>query len=444
MPCHADQLDPEKRDRHIRKASKLVAASLAATKFAGCPIVALAARPQAVSNALSTEQQGACEQFSLDQHAAIERLKATLLSLVRARKEASLSAPFLFYIDHCFAIKGQGTVITGTVARGRAAVGDIIELPTLKQRRKIKSIQIFRRPAAACSQGDRAGVCVTQLDPNALERGLASAPDTVPTFSEAILQVHKVRFYQGHLRSSVKLHIISGHQTVMATLTFFGGSSQARTEPMGLPSQGGLAQLSLNNNKTPDFDLSSEYLYQDELEWPGPEQSSQPGENGGSSHHGATALWWAYVRFDEPITAPLGALVVGARLDADVNGSSCRIALWGNIVVPIPADDPAFLRRLLVYKKKQREGSIERVESDGCTAICRGMFGKDSDMTRFLGLRVCGPNGKSGIIQSTFGKSGKFKVRFAQGITIEKGKNVAIVLEFKRYLFETDKRRIVQ
>jgi selenocysteine-specific elongation factor len=39
---------------------------------------------------------------------------------------------FLFAIDHCFQIKGQGTVITGTVLAGRAKVGDVIELPALK------------------------------------------------------------------------------------------------------------------------------------------------------------------------------------------------------------------------------------------------------------------------------------------------------------------------
>lgn len=36
--------------------------------------------------------------------------------------------------------------------------------------------QMFRRPVTACSEGDRVGFCVTQLDPKLMERGIACAP----------------------------------------------------------------------------------------------------------------------------------------------------------------------------------------------------------------------------------------------------------------------------
>ena len=48
----------------------------------------------------------------------LELLKVHLLSLVRVEPR-DVSAPFLFSIDHCFAIKGQGTVMTGTVLQVR-------------------------------------------------------------------------------------------------------------------------------------------------------------------------------------------------------------------------------------------------------------------------------------------------------------------------------------
>jgi hypothetical protein len=41
----ADQFPPEKRERYCRKAQKLVAQTLQATRFAGCPVVPVAARP---------------------------------------------------------------------------------------------------------------------------------------------------------------------------------------------------------------------------------------------------------------------------------------------------------------------------------------------------------------------------------------------------------------
>lgn len=45
---------------------------------------------------------------------------------------AAPSGPFKFAIDHCFAIRGQGTVLTGTALSGTAKVGDALELPELK------------------------------------------------------------------------------------------------------------------------------------------------------------------------------------------------------------------------------------------------------------------------------------------------------------------------
>lgn len=35
-------------------------------------------------------------------------------------------------VDHCFSIKGQGTVMTGTILSGSVSLGDSVEIPTLK------------------------------------------------------------------------------------------------------------------------------------------------------------------------------------------------------------------------------------------------------------------------------------------------------------------------
>ena len=71
----------------------------------------------------------------------------------------------LLSVDHCFSIKGQGTVMTGTVlqvvpivdlftvvvlnvppfsSKGEVKVGDSLEIPALNETRKVKSIQMFR------------------------------------------------------------------------------------------------------------------------------------------------------------------------------------------------------------------------------------------------------------------------------------------------------------
>lgn len=118
------------------------------------------------------------------------------------------------------------------VVQGSCKVNDSIELPALKLTRPVKGIHMFHRPVNSVQRGDRAGICVTQLNPKLVERGLAAAPGSVPTFSAAVAAVDKVRFYAGAVPSKQKYHVIVGHATVMAEATFFGmpdgqGTTQA-------------------------------------------------------------------------------------------------------------------------------------------------------------------------------------------------------------------------
>jgi selenocysteine-specific elongation factor len=87
---------------------------------------------------------------------------------------------------------------------------------------QVKSAQVFKRPVQSIVAGDRAGICVTQLDAGLLERGLAAAPGSVPTFAAAIARVDKIRFFPGEVHSKGTYHIIISHETVMAQVTFFG------------------------------------------------------------------------------------------------------------------------------------------------------------------------------------------------------------------------------
>ena len=50
--------------------------------------------------------------------------------------------------------------------------------------------------------------------------------------------------------------------------------------------------------------------------------------------------------------------------------------------------DAAALARLRVAKLKAKHGVIERVGQDGRTAICRGMFKRETDLTAFRGMKV--------------------------------------------------------
>jgi selenocysteine-specific elongation factor len=95
----------------------------------------------------------------------VENLINSILEMIDIpNREVAKKQNFKFAIDHCFQIKGQGTVMTGTVLGGQVKIGDNIELPNLRVEKKVKSMQMFRKPVQVAKQGDRVGICVSQLD----------------------------------------------------------------------------------------------------------------------------------------------------------------------------------------------------------------------------------------------------------------------------------------
>lgn len=102
---------------------------------------------------------------------------------------------------------------------------------------------------------------------------------------------------------------------------------------------------------------------------------------------------------------------------------------------------PDDLQRLRIFKPKRKEGVIERIEADGRGAIGKNMFKKDADLSIYVGMKVVTERGEWGTIESSFGKSGKFKLYFPDGIAQAGCK---VFLLFRRFVFDKDKRQMKQ
>lgn len=371
-----DLLPAETRAAALTKLQKRLAGVLAATRFAGCPQLVVAARP---GGGTGMGEGGPPAE-------GMAALVEALLAHVQLPAAAS-AAPFLCAVDHCFAVRGQGTVLTGTVLQGRCVVGQALELPGLKVTKKIKSLQAFRRPVTEARRGDRVGICFAQLDAGVMERGLLAEPGSVPAVTAVVAAVQRIRFFKGAVPSKARFHITLGHVTVMAQVVFFGGTaagSDAVVEDVAA--------------RAAAFTFDTEYAFQEELrgaETPAPGEAAPP----------PPPPQWALLTFDAPVLAPPNARFIGSRLDFDSNANTCRLAMHGCLAAAVDASDPKALARLKVIRHKQREGAVERW-ADAHTAIGRGMFKKDSDISRFENLRVTTAAGDVGVLQGAFGKSG--------------------------------------
>ncbi|XP_045931454.1 selenocysteine-specific elongation factor isoform X1 [Micropterus dolomieu] len=439
-----DLLPPNKRQSAIEKMTKRLHKTLESTSFKECPVIAVAAKPGGPEAPNTEEPHGVPD--------LIELLKKQVYLPQRDPKGDLLMA-----VDHCFSIRGQGTVMTGTILQGSLAINDTVEIPALKVTKKIKSVQMFRKPVSKAMQGDRVGVCVTQFDPKLLERGVVCTPGSLRTLYAAVISVRKIGYFKGSLATRAKFHITVGHETVMARVTFFGlppvGASQPLSDTKPPPSQ----PCSL---KTP-FTFDREYFYQDEY-------VTGQGEAGS----GPDPEQWALLEFERPVTCPLLCLVIGSKLDTDIHANACRLAFQGCLLQGFEGKDYAEtdLPRLCIYKTKQKEGQVERV-TDDYTVIGRSLFKKETNLQLFVGLKVTLSTGETGVIEGGFGQSGKFKIRIQEGLCPEtkqllsstskkKGKGgskggptneeepktdsqpVSIHLHFKRYVFDPHKKMV--
>lgn len=403
-----DLLPEAKRQLSIEKMSRKILKTLEGTKFKeSAKVVAVAANP------------GGDE--SSDKHLGIDNLIKVLKEQTYCPQRSS-DGPFVFSVDHCFSIRGQGTVMTGTVLSGCVSVNDNIEIANLQMTRKVKSMQMFRRAVTGLVQGDRGALCVTQFDPKSLERGVAcSPPQSMQFYCACVVRLAKIRYFPGAVRSKSKLHVTAGHSTVTCKLTLFTSSHAVDGDKL---------------------DLDEEYRYSEEL--------------------GIEGESYALLEFDKPMLMMEKSLMIGSKLDADVNTTKCRLAFKAQMLLGIKEKDyhTTILPRLKVYKTKVREGIVERMHDD-YTVICRNLMKKETNMEVFANLKAELSTGEHGLIEGSFGQSGKTKVRIPNGLSEatrqvlaarkKKGKicsassanqsleTIKVVINFKRFIFDPTK-----
>jgi len=114
--------------------------------------------------------------------------------------QRDVDKPFLMPVEDVFSITGRGTVGTGRVEKGRAKVGDEVEIIGLGQHKKtvITGAEMFRKELDEVVAGDNAGLLLRGVEKNELERGMVIAkPGSITPHKKFTAQVYVLKKEEG-------------------------------------------------------------------------------------------------------------------------------------------------------------------------------------------------------------------------------------------------------
>ena len=99
--------------------------------------------------------------------------------IVERAEEHIHSSFFRLPVDRVFTMKGFGTVVTGTLISGKAAVGDIVEFLPNQKKAKIRGLQVHNETSERAVAGQRTAINLQGISKTAIRRGdLLACPDT--------------------------------------------------------------------------------------------------------------------------------------------------------------------------------------------------------------------------------------------------------------------------
>lgn len=102
----------------------------------------------------------------------IPDLLQTIFMLTAQRKRTGVAdEPPYLPVDRVFTLKGVGTVITGTLLRGRLAVGAQVALTSQAGTVRVRTLSHHHAPAMAAEAGQRIGVNIAGLAADGVRRG---------------------------------------------------------------------------------------------------------------------------------------------------------------------------------------------------------------------------------------------------------------------------------
>jgi selenocysteine-specific elongation factor len=291
----------------------------------------------------------------------VSGLTGTGIDELKKALQASLSppirqwnGPFKMPIDHAFTIAGVGTVLTGTIHRGKVKVKDTIEIKPIDKKGQVRSLRSFGENKEEAIAGDRVGVGVKDIKPDDAHRGyVAVSPGSINSTHHVITELEVDKFYQRPL-------------TPYGDVDAFVGSS----EVLG--------------NVVPGVVENGRFVVKTSVK--------------------ASEKCLVYVELRKPVVAERGDHVL--LMNPGLQAREFRI-IGGGRITEIN-NKPEF------FSKKTKEGTV-RQKREANEYSVNGLFSSSEAASKFVGNEIVTATGVRGEIRASL-SSGEVSVKFKESV----------------------------
>ena len=154
--------------------------------------------------------------------AGLPELKKVLWEEAQKIPEKQTERYFRLPIDRSFAVKGFGTVVTGTLISGQIASGDEVELLPEKKLLRVRGVQTGGKGVERASAGQRTAVNLASIEHSAVQRGMVIAAPGRFTKTRRIDARMELLPGAPALKHNARVHFHAGTVESVATVHLYG------------------------------------------------------------------------------------------------------------------------------------------------------------------------------------------------------------------------------
>ena len=158
--------------------------------------------------------------------AGLDQLKQTLQRTALAVAAKDATQHFRLPIDRSFAMKGFGTVVTGTLISGAVKLEDEVELYPARKRLRVRGLHSGGKQIERAVAGQRTAVNLAGIEHEEITRGMVLAPAGLFEVTQRVDARITLLASAPPLKNRARVHFHQGTAEAIAEVSLLSGSSE--------------------------------------------------------------------------------------------------------------------------------------------------------------------------------------------------------------------------